>query len=146
MKRFILAALAAAIISCVDVAQDQVVNAPPATPPATPAASPTPNSTPPPVATVAVVEYGRDGTACGSGTNLPVTGCVALITCTPRDAGSVDVGPRYVPAWNAAGALGVNPTSTNIYNARAGCTSGGTGIISCEVGGKSGSIQYNCVP
>lgn len=113
--------------------------------------APNPSSSPSqlpraPVATVAVGEYAREGGGgpCLTGTSLRV-GCAAFITCTPRDSGGVDVGPRYVPDWSEAGSIVVIPTTVNVYNARVTCDHGGVGIAACAVGGVLGSIQYDCV-
>ena len=141
--------LGSQVTSCVRVTttqnQDGPTGSTPVSLPASPAASP--SNPPPPVATVVVGEYAREGGQgpCGTGVQLRV-GCAAFITCTPRDGGGVDVGPRYVPEWTAAGAIAVNPTTLNIYNARVSCDSGGIGIAACAVGGKVGSTQYDCVP
>ena len=148
MKRAIVAALL--IVGCVkvDTSNQQLPSGPSiVTSSPSPSASASPTAgPPPPVATVRVSEFAREGGngPCGEGTTLRV-GCSAFVTCTPRDSGGVDVGARYVPEWNSAGAVVVTPTTLNVYNAKVQCDHGGTGIVACSVGGVLGSTQYDCV-
>lgn len=121
--------------------------------PSGPSANPTPTPSPspgvvPPVATLNVAEYGREGQpGCGTGDQLGFRAvepyCRVLITCTPRDEAGVDIGSKLPPPeW-----FNASPTTVNPWNARGECSSAsGTVMFGCSVGGKSDTRTYTCVP
>jgi hypothetical protein len=104
---------------------------------------PSPTPTPKPVASVAVGYTAREGLNCDVPPNLLI-GCKAFVTCTPRDASGVDVGPLYVPAWDTLGPIAFDTTTINFYNGRAECSAPGQAAISCTVGEKTGVYQLTC--
>ncbi len=152
MKKLILCCAVAVALACsLDFSQttEQNQNNQNPTGPsggATPAPTPLPGVSVGSVATVRVVELGRE--SCPVPPDPNVLGpfpCKAILTCTPLDSGGRDVGLSFTPEWDVIGPGGVTPTSVNPYNARAECD-GTTGsiLVVCTVDGKAGVKGYTC--